>query len=296
MNRLQVSIEEEQEILREGYWNIPSEEPSIEVVGVSDGECIAKGNKEGIEKMIAETDPDMVQDNVMPEGKWEFGGDVTASFDDMLERSIPQYDTMRKACSDLAMKFMKEGTSVIDMGCSRGEALAPLIYEKGAHNHFIGLEISEPMLEAARERFKGYIDCSVVSIRHHDLRQPGLPAKGSSVILAVLTIQFTPIEYRLRILRDVYNTLMPGGAFIFVEKVLGNTAEINDIQVESYYKLKAANGYSQDQIERKRLSLEGVLVPLPANINEQFLSAAGFQMVDCFWRWMNFAGWLAIKG
>jgi len=60
MNRIKVLIEEEQEILREAYRNIFSEEPSIEVVGVSDGECIAKGNKEGIEKMIAETDPDIV--------------------------------------------------------------------------------------------------------------------------------------------------------------------------------------------------------------------------------------------
>jgi len=237
----------------------------------------------------------MRHDDVMPEGKWEFGEEVSASFDDMLERSIPQYDVMRKACTDLAMKFMKEGTPVIDMGCSRGEALAPLVFEKGAHNHFIGLEISEPMLKAARERFKGYIECSVVSIQNHDLRYPGLPTKEASVILAILTIQFTPIEYRLRILRDVYNSLMPGGAFIFVEKVLGNTAEINDVQVESYYQLKANNGYSQDQIERKRLSLEGVLVPLTANVNEQFLNAAGFQMIDCFWRWMNFAGWLAIK-
>ena len=60
MNRIKVLIEEEQEILREAYRNILSEEPSIEVVGVSDGECIAKGNKEAIEKMIAETDPDVV--------------------------------------------------------------------------------------------------------------------------------------------------------------------------------------------------------------------------------------------
>ena len=60
MNRIKVLIEEEQEILREAYRNILSEEPSIEVVGVSDGQCIAKGDKEGIEKMIAETNPDIV--------------------------------------------------------------------------------------------------------------------------------------------------------------------------------------------------------------------------------------------
>lgn len=236
-----------------------------------------------------------MQDQVMPEGKWEFNESVTNVFDDMLSRSIPQYEVMREACFYLACKFMKHKTTVLDIGCSRGEALAGLVDKYGAHNRFVGLEISKPMIDAARTRFAGLIDCSVVDIREHDLRKPGLPVSGASVILSILTIQFTPIEYRLRILRDIYNSLSDGGAFIFVEKVLGNTAEINDFQVESYYELKKENGYSQDQIERKRLSLEGVLVPLTASMNEQLMSAAGFRQMDCFWRWMNFCGWIAIK-
>jgi len=236
-----------------------------------------------------------LKDEINPEGKWEFDSSVTDAFDNMLSRSIPQYQIMRDACFALASKFMKDGTHVVDLGCSRGEALAQLIDKYGAHNRYIGIEISEPMLQAARKRFEGLIACSVVDIKQHDLRKAGLPVVGASVILSILTVQFTPIEYRMRILRDVYNSLRSDGAFIFVEKVLGNTAEINDFEVEEYYKLKADNGYSQDQIERKRLSLEGVLVPVTARMNEEFLQAAGFTQVDCFWRWMNFAGWIAIK-
>lgn len=236
-----------------------------------------------------------IKDEVQPGNKWEFDNSVTDAFDDMLKRSIPQYDVMRDSCLALASKFIKEGTHVIDIGCSRGEALADIVDKYGAHNRFIGLEISKPMIDAARERFKGLIACSIVDIKEHDLRKPGLPVNDASVILSILTIQFTPIEYRLRILRDIYKSLLPGGAFIFVEKILGNTAEINDFQVAEYYKLKSNNGYSQDAIERKRLSLEGVLVPVTAKMNEEFLAAAGFRQVDCFWRWMNFAGWIAVK-
>jgi tRNA (cmo5U34)-methyltransferase len=65
--------------------------------------------------------------------------------------------------------------------------------------------------------------------------------------------------------------------------------------VKLYYQLKAQNGYSQDQIERKRLSLEGVLVPMTAGWNEEMLQMSGFRQVDCFWRWCNFAGWIAVK-
>ena len=229
-----------------------------------------------------------------PDGKWQFDENVTACFDDMLRRSIPQYDVMRQTVFDIACRYVQPQTAIVDLGCSRGEALAPLVDRFGAANRFVGLEVSEPMIAAARERFAGYIKCNLVDIRQHDLRQ-GIPCLMPSVVLSVLTLQFTPIEYRQRIIKSVYDRLEPGGAFILVEKVLGEHAALDDLFVDTYYATKTGNGYSQDDIQRKRLSLEGVLVPVTAKWNEQLLTGAGFREVDCFWRWCNFAGWVAVK-
>lgn len=227
----------------------------------------------------------------MPDGRWAFDEKVTAVFDDMLARSIPQYEVMRDACFEVGRRHIKPNTQVIDMGCSRGDALARFVEQPNQNIEFIGLEISRPMLEAASQRFKGSNNVCIVE---HDLRNP-LPYRFASLTLAVLTLQFTPIEYRQRIIRDVYNATVPGGAFILVEKILGATADIDRLMVDTYYDLKRHNGYSEDQIQRKRISLEGVLVPVTAAWNEQLLSQAGFSQIDCFWRWMNFAGWIAIR-
>ena len=54
-------------------------------------------------------------------------------------------------------------------------------------------------------------------------------------------------------------------------------------------------GYSKEEVERKRMSLEWGLVPLTSRSNEEMLSSAGFTTVDCFWRWMNFAAWVAVR-
>jgi tRNA (cmo5U34)-methyltransferase len=234
------------------------------------------------------------QDHTLPEGKWLFDADVARVFDNMLARSIPQYEVMRQACFDIACRYVQPKTAVVDLGCSRGEALAPLVDRFGAANRFLGVEVSPPMLAAARQRFRSYIDCGLVEIRDTDLRREYPPVEAS-VTLSILTLQFTPIEYRQRILREVWKHILPGGAFVLVEKILGATAELDGIMVETYYRLKSANGYSQEEIERKRLSLEGVLVPVTARWNEELLQMAGFRQVDCFWRWMNFAGWVAIK-
>lgn len=226
--------------------------------------------------------------------RWAFDDEVTRVFEDMLRRSIPQYPVMRRAVTDVANCFIQRHTDIVDLGCSRGEALAPLIYKWGAHCRFVGVEVSEPMLAALRERYKGYIDAKVVEIRALDLRLEYPPVKAS-VTLSVFTLQFIPVEYRQRVLREAYRATLPGGALILVEKVLGAGAEANGLMVDLYHAMKVENGYTPDEVERKRLSLEGVLVPMTARWNEEMLRAAGFTQIDCFWRWMNFAGWVAVK-
>ena len=234
------------------------------------------------------------RDEVMPESSWEFDGEVARVFDDMLARSIPQYEVMRRAVFDVGRRFQQDGTDIVDLGCSRGEAVAPFVEEFGAHNTFWLCEASEPMLAAARERFAGYESSGVVKVRQLDLRDEYPPVRAS-VTLSVLTLMFTPIEVRQRILRAAYRHAVPGGALVMVEKVLGSSAEINELMVGLYYDMKRQTGYTDDQIERKRLSLQGVLVPVTAKWNEELLWMAGFRHVDCFWRWMNFAAWVAVR-
>lgn len=230
-------------------------------------------------------------DSLLPNGQWAFNEEVTAVFDNMLQRSIPQYEVMRQAVFNIGSLYVQEGSYITDLGCSRGEALRPFVEYFQQKNRYIGIEVSESMAMAARLLFAGN---ERVIIRQDDLRQR-IPQEPSSLTLSVLTLQFTPIEYRQRIIQEIYNAILPKGAFILVEKVLGNSARIDANMVSLYYGLKGQNGYSPEQIERKRLSLEGVLVPVTAKWNEDLLAQAGFRQVDCFWRWMNFAGWIAIK-
>jgi tRNA (cmo5U34)-methyltransferase len=196
---------------------------------------------------------------------------------------------MRAAVEALGRRFAGRGGRVLDVGCSRGDALAPFV---DAGCDCVGLEVSEPMLAAAAARFGDR-----ARVRSWDLRL-GLPPGEEGrydLVLAVLTVQFVPIEHRQRLVWDCHDRLRPGGALILVEKVLGATARLDSMMVDAYLARKAEQGYTAEQIERKRLALEGVLVPVTARWNEDLLAAAGFAEVDCFWRWMNFAGWVAIR-
>jgi tRNA (cmo5U34)-methyltransferase len=237
----------------------------------------------------------------VPSGPWAFDDSVTAVFDDMLQRSIPQYDVMRATVQVLARDFVHSDKLVIDLGASSGEGIGPLVEQErdqdpGSRAHFVAIECSPAMLTVLRHRFASPPDADMVTVMDHDLRG-GLPDldRQASLVLSVLTLQFVPMEYRQQVLRSAYEALAPGGAMILVEKVLGSSASIDTQFVGHYLDNKMSNGYTAEEVDRKRLSLEGVLVPVTARWNEEMLHHAGFSAIDCFWRWLNFAGWLALK-
>lgn len=235
-------------------------------------------------------------------GRWTFDEDVTASFDDMLARSIPNYGDMRRFVTEAAAYAVNVSATsqtyptVVDIGASRGSGLAPIIDRLGARARYLATDLAAPMVETLRERFRGYIEANVLEVRQHDLRTGfPIPAAPAAVVLSVLTLQFIPIEYRAALLRSAHEQMTPGALLILVEKVLGGNAETDRLLTRLYRDLKMENGYSQGAVERKALSLEGVLVPLTARFDEELVRDAGFNRPECVWAWGPFRGWVAVR-
>jgi tRNA (cmo5U34)-methyltransferase len=230
---------------------------------------------------------------------WEFDASVADVFDDMLARSIPQYEIMRELTTSFALDVLEPTDRIVDLGASRGEALARLLDHRRCPRHVTAhaIECSPPMLAALADRFRLEVARERVIIEDRDLRT-GLPYVSESVgvVLAVLTVQFLPIDYRQQLVAESYRVLRPGGALVLVEKLLGRTARLTESFDRNYLAMKSEHGYSDDEITRKRYALEGVLHRVTASWNEDTLAAAGFRHFDCVWRWCNFAAWIAYKG
>ena len=150
------------------------------------------------------------------------------------------------------------------------------------------------MLTACGERFRDEIAAGTVKVLDLDLHDD-YPSPQASLTLAVLTLQFIRPERRHLVLRNAFEHTLDGGALIVVEKVRGASAKVDAMLSRLYDDLKRANGYTQEEIERKRLSLDGVMVPITADQNVGMLHDAGFADVECFWRALNFAAWVAVK-
>ena len=247
-------------------------------------------------------------DKTMPKDKWEFDAEVTKVFDNMLDRSIPQYRVMRELVVKWAENYIGNDEVIIDLGSSRGEAIKSLMHI-GTNNDFIATEISEPMLEElllipnTENNIHPYNwDLRFTDGCLHDLYagpigldRSKFNPKKINLITSILTLMFVPMEHRQNLLRCVYQMLEEGGAFIIVEKVLGSTPETNQSMVEQYLLMKSDNGYTTEEIDRKKASLEGVLVPLTIEQNNLLFKNAGFKHSEIFWKWNNFTAWICIK-
>jgi len=225
----------------------------------------------------------------IPAGKWEFDKSVTSVFDDMIARSIPDYSSMREIVESFAARYGADSGTLLDLGCSTGLSIRAFLNRA---RRIVGVEISDSMLDVVREKFGSF---GSVEIQALDLRSAFPDVRDVDVTLAVFTLQFIPVEHRRRVVRSVYDCLRPGGAFIIAEKVIGESAVAQDAFADIYHRFKVRQGYSREEVDRKALALEGRLVANTGAENVAMLHAAGFRDVECIWRWVNFAAWVAVK-
>jgi tRNA (cmo5U34)-methyltransferase len=225
---------------------------------------------------------------------FEFNETVATVFDDMVSRSVPMYAEMQRMLAELACDFAIAGSNIYDLGCSTGTTLALLQEQLPIKAHLIGVDNSEDMLDQCRAKLAKSNLANVIELRGGDLDE-GVEIEDASVVLLVLTLMFVRPLHRERLMRQIHAGLRENGCLLVVDKVLGDGSLFNRLFIERYYAYKRRRGYSELEISQKREALENVQVPYRMQENRDLLLGAGFREVDVFFKWYNFAGFVAVK-
>ncbi|WCK57709.1 methyltransferase domain-containing protein (plasmid) [Aneurinibacillus sp. Ricciae_BoGa-3] len=223
---------------------------------------------------------------------WAFDKNVSDVFDTHVRQSVPLYDALQEVVLHLSDFFIKQNDVIYDLGCATGETIHKISHRHFDKNlRFIGIDESQAMLQKANE--KNLILNNVEFIQH--AIENYVFEHKSNFILSILTIQFLPIHERESVLRNVYQTLNKGGAFLFVEKTFPFETQTHDIFTKIYHDYKEEHGLSTQEIREKDKSLRGVMQSLSVQENVEILRHTGFEKVDIFFKYLNFTGFLAIK-
>ena len=225
---------------------------------------------------------------------FKFNESVAAVFEDMVSRSVPSYAEIQRMLVELGVYFATEGSNVYDLGCSTGTTLALLQQSLPVSAKLYGIDSSGEMLAQCRSKLEQVGLADTIELRREDLDM-GVPIENASVVMLVLTLMFVRPLNRERLMASIYKGMNENGCLLLVEKVLGDGSLFNRLFIERYYDYKRRMGYSELEISQKREALENVLIPYRLQENRDLLLKAGFREVEVFFKWYNFAGFVAVK-
>jgi tRNA (cmo5U34)-methyltransferase len=225
---------------------------------------------------------------------FKFDNAVVHVFDDMVVRSVPYYLEIQRMMTEIIKDYASSGTALYDLGCATGTTLLSINTVLDDSVSFVGVDDSPQMLESCGKNLTEMGVSRPFKLLEADLNQ-GLTIDNASVVVLCLTLQFIRPINRLNLLKQIHEQLLAGGCIILVEKVLGESTEFNRQFIKYYYDMKRRNDYADMEIAQKREALENVLIPYKSSENIQLLLDAGFHSCETFFKWHNFAGFVALK-
>ena len=243
--------------------------------------------------MISEKD-EVFKETISKASDFKFSIKVANVFDDMVTRSVPFYIEMQRMIGELAADHYQDNSNVYDLGCSTGTTMIVMNDTIPEHIRFVGIDDSGAMLEKCRSKLEEAGFNRPYELEVSDLNGE-IEITNASIVVLCLTLQFVRPIYRERLVKKIYDGLLPGGVLIIVEKILAEDSTWNRDFIKYYYNLKRRNHYSEMEIAQKREALENVLIPYKLSENITMLREAGFSNYEIFFKWYNFAGFIAKK-
>lgn len=239
----------------------------------------------------------LFRDSAPKDSGFKFDAKVAAVFNDMITRSVPFYVEQQRMVAEIVRQYWQPGTNIYDLGCATGTTLINLSREVSGSGRLIGYDNSAPMLEQARYAIAAHGLAERISLRIGDLDgdPAALSLENAGVVLLCWTLQFVRPVNRYALVRMIHDVLVDGGVLLVTEKVLANNADLDRDFIAFYYASKVRTGYSETEIHKKREALENVLVPYRVDENKKLFADNGFRVVETFFQWYNFAGFICQK-
>ena len=166
---------------------------------------------------------------------------------------------------------------ILDLGTGDGRLLA-LVAERRPGAEGIGLDFSRPMLKAAGDRFAGD---DRFEFLEHDLSSP-LPELGRfDAVVSSMAIHHLEHQRKRSLFGEVFELLEPGGVFANFEHVASPTRRLHLAFFEAI-----DEPLEHEDPSDRLLDVETQL---------GFLREAGFDDVDCYWKWLEMALLIGVK-
>lgn len=161
-------------------------------------------------------------------------------------------------------------SSVLDLGCGDGRLVSLVLAACPSVQHVTAVDVSPPMLTAARERFAGD---RRVEVAEWDLAQSIQPLGAFDLVVSGFAIHHVDDSRKRGLFGEIAEQLRPAGVFANLEVVASPTPELHAA-------FRCAIGREADDPDDRLATVSDQL---------RWMRSAGLTQVDCIWKWRGFA-------
>ncbi len=192
-------------------------------------------------------------------------------------RRAEEYPRRAEGQSVLLEHVPSDARCILDLGTGDGRLLALLRVDRDEMLG-VGLDFSELMLEAARERFA---DDERIELVKHDLAEPLIVGGRFDAVVSSMAIHHLEHERKRSLYGEVFDLLEPGGMFANFEHVASPTRRLH----LAFFTAIGEPIAHEDPSDR--------LLDVETQLG--WLRGAGFKDVDCYWKWLEMALLVGVK-
>jgi tRNA (cmo5U34)-methyltransferase len=209
---------------------------------------------------------------------------AATGYDGLRRQLIPCFDDFYGAAVDLLPFPRGAAPRILDLGAGTG-LLADLLLRRWPRARLTLLDLSGEMLGQARARFAGRP--AQVGIRVADYLADPLGGPYDAVVSA-LSIHHLPDPGKRALFRRAFAALRPGGWFVDADNVLAPTPALAALDRARWIARVRESGIGSGDLAAALLRTRlDVLAPLADQL--AWLRRAGFDDVDCRYKWLHFA-------
>jgi len=224
----------------------------------------------------------------MAKGIKEAFDNIAQKYDSQRRQLIPCFDDFYEIAAQIACSD-KPHPEIMDIGAGTG-LLTKYVSMKFPEARFTLLDLSEEMLNVARQRFEGRSNFRYVAADYTRYEFESI----YDIVISSLSIHHLEDAEKRRLYCHIYQALNDGGMFINADQVRGPTTECEDMY-QRYWKDKILAGtLPACEIEAAFARMK---MDRPATLanNLDWLIRCGFRDVDVYYKYFTFAVMLAKK-
>lgn len=226
--------------------------------------------------------------------KFVFDRSVVDVFPDMIQRSVPGYQTIINHTGELADRFVQENSHCYDLGCSLGASTLAIRERIDNRNATIyAVDNSQAMLDKLTTILQSQPSDTTTKLIKSDICD--MQIVNASLVVLNFTLQFVPLAKRSELIGNIYHGLNPNGCLIISEKLHFEPEPLNRLLTELHHQFKRDQGYSDLEISQKRDAIDKVLLPETLATHIQRLKECGFKTASPWFQCYNFGSLIAIK-